>query len=280
VNDVVELHPANLAALPTAVEVPKYDRSTVSVGIVHLGVGAFHRAHQAMYVDRLLNEGKATEWGICGVGVLPADVGMRDALRAQDGLYTLVIKRPDGSLEPRIIGSILEYLFAPEDPEAVIEKMAAPTTRIVSMTITEGGYNVHPVSGEFDERATAIVADARPGAVPTTAFGLVTEALSRRRDRGLAPFTVMSCDNIQGNGHVARKMFTAFAHLRSSELAEWMQAEVCFPNSMVDRITPVTTDADRELLTDQFGYSDAWPVVCEPFTGGCRRSGRRRRHSV
>jgi mannitol 2-dehydrogenase len=262
----IELRPASLHSLMRGVAVPDYDRSKVKVGIVHLGVGAFHRAHQAMYIDRLLNQGEAFDWGICGVGVLPGDSKMRDALDAQDGLYTLVIKRDDGTLEPRVIGSIVDYLLAPDDPEAVIEKMAAATTRIVSLTVTEGGYNVHPVTGEFDERTADIVADAIPGAVPKTTFGLVTEALVRRRERGIEPFTVMSCDNIQGNGHVAHKMFTAFARLRSPELGDWINSHVAFPNSMVDRITPVTTDADRALLADQFGYHDAWPVVCEPFT--------------
>ena len=260
------LSSSTVGSLGAGVPVPSYSRDEVAVGIVHLGVGGFHRAHQAMYVDRLMNAGAALEWGICGVGVLPQDRAMKDALEAQDCLYTLVVKNPDGSLEPSVIGSLVEYLLAPEDPEAVMEKMAAETTRIVSLTVTEGGYNVHPVTGEFDATNAAIVADAQPGAVPATAFGLLTEALVRRRERGVPPFTVMSCDNIQGNGHVAAKMFTAFAALRSAELGEWVAANVHFPNSMVDRITPVTTDADRAVLSDRFGIEDAWPVVCEPFT--------------
>ena len=262
----IALNAAALDSIRAVVPVPTYDRSTVSVGIVHLGVGAFHRAHQAMYLDRLMNDGAALDWGICGVGVLPQDRRMKDALNAQDCLYTLIVKDPDGSLEPRVIGSIVEYLLAPDDPEAVIEKMAAETTRIVSLTVTEGGYNVHPVTGEFDMRNAAVLADAQPGAVPSTSFGLLVEALVRRRDRGLAPFTVMSCDNIQGNGDVARRMFTAFARLRSDELGSWVSENVHFPNSMVDRITPVTADTDRELLADRFGIADAWPVVCEPYT--------------
>ncbi|MEP7180011.1 MAG: mannitol dehydrogenase family protein, partial [Pseudonocardiales bacterium] len=265
-TDLVDLRPANLHLLDPQVATPGYDRSAVTTGIVHIGVGAFHRAHQAMYIDRLLTEGKALDWGICGVGVLPGDSGMRDALRVQDCLYTVVIKRADGSVEPRVIGSIIEYLLAPDDPDAVIAKMAAESTRIVSLTVTEGGYNLHPVTGEFDERTAAIMADAAPGAVPTSTFGLITEALVRRRERGIEPFTVMSCDNIQSNGDVARKMFTAFARVRSPELAEWVTANVAFPNCMVDRITPVTTDADRRLLADRFRINDAWPVVCEPFT--------------
>ncbi len=249
-----------------AVPVPRYDRSRLIAGIVHIGVGGFHRGHQAMYVDRLLNDGRAAEWGICGVGVLPGDRRMKDVLDAQDCLYTLVVKHPDGTLEPRVIGSIVRYLLAPDDPDAVIETMAAESTRIVSLTVTEGGYNVHPVTGEFDSRSADVEQDLKPGATPTTAFGLVTEALVRRRERGLVPFTVMSCDNIQGNGDVARRMFSAFARLRDDELGAWVEREVHFPNSMVDRITPVTTDRDRAVLAERFGVEDGWPVVCEPFT--------------
>ncbi|WP_214323820.1 mannitol dehydrogenase family protein [Nonomuraea sediminis] len=255
-----------LATLPESVAVPSYDRSRLTVGIVHFGVGGFHRAHQAMYLDGLMNEGKAHDWAICGVGVLPGDARMRDALAAQDDLYTLVLKHPDGTREARVIGSITEYLFAPDDPEAVIEKMADPAVRIVSLTITEGGYNIHPVTGAFDAESPAIQADLAPGALPATVFGLVAEALRRRKDRGITPFTVMSCDNIPGNGDVARRSFSAFAHLVDPGLGDWVENTVAFPNSMVDRITPVTTGEDREDLTQRFGIRDAWPVVCEPFT--------------
>jgi mannitol 2-dehydrogenase len=252
----------------TALNNQTLDRSRLKPGIVHVGVGGFHRAHQAMYVDALLNSGgeESYGWGICGVGVMPGDARMRDALKAQDGLYTLILKDSDGTWEPRVIGSIVDYLLAPDDPEAVIEQMASEQTRIVSLTVTEGGYNVHPVTGEFDAANPAVVADLEPGAIPRTTFGLVTEALARRRSRGLEPFTVMSCDNIQGNGHVAAKMFTAFARLRDPELGDWMAANVRFPNSMVDRITPVTTDVDRAAVAERFGIEDGWPVVCEPFT--------------
>ncbi len=245
---------------------PAYDRDLVTPGIVHFGVGGFHRAHQAMYTDRLLNEGAALDWGICGVGVMPADRRMQEVLDAQDGLYTLVLKHSDGTYEPRVIGSIVEYLFAPDDPEAVIEKMAAPSTRIVSLTITEGGYNINDATGEFDETNPDMIHDLAPGAVPRTAFGLITEALRRRGTRGLAPFTVMSCDNLQDNGRLTRRVLTAFARLLDPELGDWVDREVRFPNSMVDRITPVTTDADRAEVADRFGIEDRWPVVCEPYT--------------
>jgi mannitol 2-dehydrogenase len=248
------------------VAVPTYDRSLVTPGVVHVGVGGFHRAHQAMYHDRLMNQGNALDWGICGVGILPADQRMKQVLDAQDGLYTLVLKHSDGSWEPRIIGSIVQYLFAPEDPEAVIEKMAAPATRIISLTITEGGYNINDTTGEFDTANPDVLADLEPGAVPRTVFGLVTEALSRRRKRGRSPFTIMSCDNLQDNGYRARRAFIAFAQLRDPDLAAWVEREVRFPNSMVDRITPVTTDDDRAEVLDRFGIEDQWPVVCEPYT--------------
>jgi mannitol 2-dehydrogenase len=191
---------------------------------------------------------------------------MRDTMQAQDCLYTLVVKHPDGSLEPRVIGSIVQYLFAPDDPEAVIEKLADEQTRIVSLTVTEGGYNFHAVTGEFDASFPDVVHDLRPGTAPKTTFGLITEALVRRRRRDLPPFTVMSCDNIPGNGDAARKSFVAFATLRDPELGAWIEQQVRFPNSMVDRITPVTTDDDKVKISQQFGIGDQWPVVCEPFT--------------
>jgi mannitol 2-dehydrogenase len=262
---VTTLSPRTLADLPAIVARPRYDRGQVTVGIVHFGVGGFHRAHQAMYLDRLMNDGKALDWGICGVGVLPHDRRMADVMAAQEGLYTLVVKHPDGRLEPQVIGSIVDYLFAPDDPDVVVERMADPATRIVSLTVTEGGYNIHAVTGEFDADNPAVQADLAPGAVPATTFGLITEALARRRDRGVQPFTVVSCDNIEGNGHVARRALVAFATLRDADLGRWIAEEVRFPNSMVDRITPVTTDDDRAEVAAILGIQDGWPVVCEPF---------------
>ncbi|WP_037139888.1 mannitol dehydrogenase family protein [Rhodococcoides fascians] len=248
------------------VAVPTYDRSEVTAGIVHFGVGGFHRAHQAMYVDRLLQQGEASEWGICGVGVLPGDRKMKDVMDAQDCLYTLALKHADGTWDTRVVGSIVEYLFAPDDPEAVIEKMAAESTRIVSLTITEGGYNFSATTGEFDAENPSIQADLKDGAVPSTTFGLVVDALARRKDRGLKPFTIMSCDNIEGNGHIAQSTFTAFAHLKNPELAQWLTAEGAFPNSMVDRITPVTTPEVVQSLSKRYALDDQWPVAGEPFT--------------
>jgi mannitol 2-dehydrogenase len=260
--------PLNSRTLPywrDRLPAPGYDRDLVTPGVVHVGVGGFHRAHQAMYHDRMMNEGAGLDWGICGVGVLAADRKMQQALDAQDGLYTLVLKHSDGTYEPRVIGSVVEYLFAPDNPEAVIEKMAAEPTRIVSLTVTEGGYNVSDITGEFDAASPGVLHDLAPGAAPRTTFGLVTEALRRRRQRGIAPFTVVSCDNLPGNGQLSKRVFTAFARLRDPALGEWLEGAVRFPNSMVDRITPVTTDADRAEIADRFGIDDQWPVVCEPY---------------
>ena len=255
-----------LGSLPSRVARPTYDRSRVKIGIVHFGVGGFHRAHQAMYVDQLMNQGEALDWGICGVGVLPVDRRMRDALERQDCLYTLVVKNADGRYDARVIGSIVDYRYAPDDPEAVLALMAAPSTRIVSMTVTEGGYNFVPATGEFNFDNPDVVHDLAGGAVPRTLFGFVSEALRRRRAGGIPPFTVMSCDNIQGNGDVARKMFTAFADRKDADLGKWLRESVAFPNCMVDRITPVTTEEDIAQVAGRFGIEDAWPVVTEPFT--------------
>lgn len=251
----------------TSASKPDYDRSELVCGIVHFGVGGFHRAHEAVYVDTLIDsDPSARVWAICGVGVLPGDVRMRDALIPQDGLYTLTLKHADGNAEVSVIGSIADYLHAPADPEAVIERLAAPSTRIVSLTITEGGYNFSAATGEFDFANPVVVADLQPGAVPVTTFGLVIAALARRRDRGLPSFTLMSCDNIPGNGDVARRMFTAFAARKDPSLADWMAEHTCFPNSMVDRITPATTPELADEVLRRTGIVDRWPVVSEPFT--------------
>src|ERR1044071_3590035 len=177
---MLPLTAANLSSLPAGLAVPTYDRTALRTGIVHFGVGGFHRAHEAMYLDRLMTAGQALDWAICGVGVMPADRRMQEVLDRQDGLYTLVVKAPDGTLEPRVIGSIREYLFAPDDPEAVIAKMADPDVKIVTLTVTEGGYNIDAVTGEFVADNPDISHDLQKNTQPKTVFGLVTEALGRR----------------------------------------------------------------------------------------------------
>lgn len=264
------LSDASLAG--AAAQQPGYDRSGLSTGIVHIGVGGFHRAHQAVVMDDLQSQGGHESWGITGLGALVGDSRMRDALNQQDGLYTLAVKHPDGRRDNRVIGSIRDMIVAPEDPAGAVELMADPATRIVSLTITEGGYNFNQATGLFDETTPAVAHDlallrgeAGQDDGLRSVFGLVVEALRLRRERGTAPFTVMSCDNIQGNGDTAALQFAAFAELVDPELAVWIRESVPFPNSMVDRITPVTTDADRENVLADTGRVDAWPVVCEPF---------------
>lgn len=239
--NVMNLNDAALTKLPIAT--PNYDRSSLSVGIAHIGAGHFHRAHQAAYIDRLLQQGLAREWGICGVGVLPSDWPMRDVLRDQDGLYTLVQESPDGRRDAQVIGSIIDYRYAPDDPEAALEVLAAASTRIISLTITEGGYR--------DPEGPA--------------FALITEALARRRDRGIAAPTILSCDNIESNGLVARRVVLANAERRDPELAEWVAEHARFPSSMVDRITPYTTPEMAAAIQRDLGVADRWPVLTEAF---------------
>lgn len=262
---MAQLSSATLKDVDSGVATPKYDRSSLTTGIVHFGVGGFHRAHMAMTIDRLLNAGLAKDWAICGVGLLEHDRKMRDVFAEQDCLFTLVLKHPDGRRETSVIGSITEYIFAPDGPQVLLEKLASPDTKIVSLTITEGGYNFDRVTGEFMAQTPAVAADLESGAVPSTAFGYIIEGLRLRRERGIAPFTVQSCDNIQANGEVAKKMFTAYAKLKDAELGAWVEANVHFPNSMVDRITPVTSAEDIAEVPTITGLEDKWPVVAEPF---------------
>lgn len=259
------LNDAALGEIAPTVATPGYDRSALSTGIVHFGVGNFHRAHEAMFIDQLLGRGE-TDWAICGVGVLEGDRAMRDALRAQDNLYTLVTSAPDGTTEARVIGAIHEYLYAPDDPEAVLDRLADPATRIVSLTITEGGYSVNDVTGEFDPHDPLTLRDLDADAgLPGSVLGYITAGLARRRAAGTPPFTVMTCDNIQGNGHVARTVVLGFAARKDPGLAAWIAEHGAFPNSMVDRITPVTTDETRALVLAETGIEDRWPVRAESF---------------
>lgn len=258
------LNAANLAKLDR-VSKPSYDRSALRVGIVHFGVGNFHRSHEAMYLDRLMQTDEATDWAICGVGLMPQDSLMRDVMAAQDRLFTLVLRHPDGELESRVIGSMAEYLFGPDEPDAVFARLVDPAVRIVSLTVTEGGYLKDAVTGDFDASHPAVIRDFLHRDNPSTAFGYIVEGLRRRRDLGLAPFTVLSCDNLQGNGAAARSAVIGFAQQVDEGLAEWIERKVSFPNCMVDRITPATTDADRTAVQESCGVIDQWPVPAEPF---------------
>jgi mannitol 2-dehydrogenase len=263
-NGARALTQETMASFAGRVAVPTYDRDRLTPAIVHIGVGGFHRAHQAVYLDDLAEQRITTEWGERGVGLLPGDRQMAEALGSQDGLYTLVA-RDAHDIRARIIGSLTQYLFGPDDPERVLQALSDAGTRIVSLTITEGGYNVDQHTGAFDVDNPAIQQDLAGDAPPSTVFGYLCAALGRRRAAGLAPFTVLSCDNLPGNGTIAKSAVVAFARLRDDTLAAWIDESVAFPNGMVDRITPRTTDADRAMVAQTFGIRDRWPVMTEPF---------------
>ena len=247
----------------TTASVPRYDRSALTPGIVHFGVGNFHRAHQAVYLDDLFALGGDHDWAIVGAGVREADDAMRQKLMAQDWLTTVVEQEADSS-SARITGAMIDYL-RPGDAAAVIARLADPATRIVSLTITEGGYYINPASQKFDPAHPDIAWDAAHIYQPKTAFGLILAGLIRRRSAGVQPFTVMSCDNIPGNGHVTENAVVGLAQLVDPALAQWVKANVAFPNGMVDRITPATSQREVALLAEQFGIEDNWPVFCESF---------------
>ena len=252
--------------LPKEVAMPAYDRSKIKTGIAHIGVGGFHRAHEAFYTDQVLHHPDAKNWGICGIALLDSDRKIFNVLEEQNGLYTLMITEPDGNLTARVIGSIIEYLFAPENPDCqLLKKWLILISESLSLTITEGGYNFNAATGEFRINEPSIQWDLNNPENPKTVFGYITQALKRRRDRGIAGLTIQSCDNIQKNGDLLKRMLLAYVKEAEPGLTDWIEKKVTFPNSMVDRITPVTIPSDIENLKSVYGIEDAWPVVCEPF---------------
>ncbi|MHA6297277.1 mannitol dehydrogenase family protein [Devosia sp. CAU 1758] len=255
----------SLATLPalTGVATPQYTRADLTPGIVHFGVGNFHRAHQAVYLDALFNLGEGHDWALIGAGVREADEAMRQKLMGQDWLTSVVEQEADHSAA-HVTGAMIDYL-KPGNATAIIARLADPAIRIVSLTITEGGYYIDPASQQFDPTHPDIAHDAAHFHAPKTAFGLILAGLVRRRDAGVQPFTVMSCDNIPGNGHVTENAVAGLAALIDPALAAWVKSSVAFPNGMVDRITPATSDREKNLLADNFGIDDAWPVFCESF---------------
>jgi mannitol 2-dehydrogenase len=259
---MTKLSATTLPALTTA-SVPAYDRSNLTPGIVHIGVGNFHRAHQAVYLDDLFATGTDHDWALIGAGVRPADEAMRQKLQAQDWLTTVVEQEAEHS-SARVTGAMIDYL-EPGNSEAVIAQLADPAIRIVSLTITEGGYFIDPASQKFDPTHPEIAYDAAHRDAPKTAFGLILAGLERRRQAGIAPFTIMSCDNIPGNGHVTQNAVVGLARLIDPSLAQWVSENVAFPNGMVDRITPATSPREIALLKESFGIEDNWPVFCESF---------------
>jgi fructuronate reductase len=251
-----------LGSLPTAVERPRYDRAAVTCGIVHLGIGAFHRAHQAVYTEDVLASGDH-RWGILGASLRSPDT--RDALKPQDSLYTIAV-RDTGREALRVIGSVLDVMVGPEDPETLIARMSDPAVAIVSLTVTEKGYCHDPATGRLDENHPDVVHDLANPEAPRSALGYLAAAIARRRAAGTRPFTVMSCDNLPANGRTARRILTRFAELVSPELGRHVAEDIAFPDTMVDRIVPATTDVDRTHVGRVLGLADAWPVMTEPFT--------------
>lgn len=261
----MKLNQQNLNRLAAEVQLPAYRLSDTRQGIAHIGVGGFHRAHQAYYTDALMNSGEALDWAICGVGLRAEDRRARDDLKEQDYLFTLFELGDSDDTEVRVIGAIRDMLLAEDGAQALIDKLADPQIRIVSLTITEGGYCIDDSNGEFMAHLPHIQHDLAHPEAPKTVFGFLCAALEKRRAAGISAFTVMSCDNLPHNGAVTRKALLAFATLRNSDLCSWIDANVSFPNAMVDRITPMTSTAHRLQLADKHGVDDAWPVVCEPF---------------
>jgi mannitol 2-dehydrogenase len=260
---MVKLNLASVRGLNAAVSTPKYARSALTPGIVHFGVGNFHRAHLAVYMDALFNMGLNQDWAIIGAGVMPSDEAMRERLAAQDFLTTVVEQEASRS-DARVTGAMIDFI-PPSDRARLIATLANPAIRIVSLTVTEGGYMIDPATGQFDPGHPALQRDAKNPNDPSSVFGLILLGLKLRRERGLAPYTVMSCDNVPHNGVVTRNAVAGLARLMDAKLADWIIDNVAFPNAMVDRITPATTDRERKLALEMFGVEDNWPVFCEEF---------------
>ena len=262
-----ELLPINaqtISSLKARLDVPGYDRTRIKTGIAHIGIGGFHRAHQAAYMDALFEKGAALDWGICAIALLPQDEAVYRNLVAQDGFYTLMHKDLDGQVTARIIGSIIEVLWAPDAPLLTIEKLAHPDIRIITLTITEGGYNVSP-EGDFNWDNEAVLWDLQHPNTPKTVFGFLYSALKLRYARGVKGLSLQSCDNMEHNGRVLERMLKAFIQKVDPGMLEWLDTQCSFPNSMVDRITPVRSAEHQAQLQQAFGVKDAWPIFSETF---------------
>lgn len=242
-----------------------YNREQIKSGILHIGIGNFHRAHEEFFTNRLLEDPTQQNWGICGAMLLPGDEHLYKALKKQTNEYTLTVCGRDGKDEAYRIGSLVELIWGVEDPEGVIAKIADKDIRIITLTITEGGYNIEKASGEFMLDEEKVKHDLQQPQNPETIFGFIAEGLRRRKAAGNGPVTILSCDNLQHNGNTARKAFTSFIEAQDEELATWVNENVTFPNSMVDRITPATRPDDITRLNAKNGTDDAAPVYCEDF---------------
>ena len=262
-NMTTKLTLANIGTLAGKVSTPKYDRTSLKPGILHFGVGNFHRAHMAVYLDDLFNLGFDHDWALVGAGVMPSDEVTRQKLESQNYLTTVVEQDNDLSTA-HITGPLVDFI-PPADKSGMIGKLCNPGIRIVSLTITEGGYFIDPATGKFNPDHPAIARDAANPDDPSTVFGFIVAALAKRQAAGVPPFTVMSCDNVPHNGVVTRNSVVGLAKLIDPALAEWITANVAFPNGMVDRITPATGDRERKICAEMFGIDDVWPVFCEEF---------------
>jgi mannitol 2-dehydrogenase len=261
--DELKLSLANLPAIGKKIPVPTYARSSLKQGIMHFGVGNFHRAHLAVYLDDLFNKGLDHDWALVGAGVMPSDEAMRQRLAAQDYLTTVVEQDNDLSTA-HITGPLIDFV-SPSDKLAMMARLCDPTIRIVSLTITEGGYFIDPATGKFNPSHPAIAHDGANPHEPTTVFGFIVAGLAARRAIGIPAFTVMSCDNVPHNGVVTANAVVGLARLSNPALADWIKANVAFPNAMVDRITPATGDRERKIAAETFGVIDSWPIFCEEF---------------
>ena len=259
----MKLSVENLTELSHKIALPSYDRAALTAGIVHIGLGNFHRAHQAWYLHRLMQMGEAYDWAIIGAGVRAGDAAQRARLKAQDYLTTLIELDPKGR-SAEVVGSMIDFVPVEPDNGALIAQMADPAIRIVALTVTEGGYYIDPVTKAFDATHEDIVHDAAHPETPRTAFGAMVAALKIRRNAGTGPFTGQSCDNLQGNGKILRQTVVSLARMNDPELADWIDENCSFPNAMVDCIVPATGPAELEIARS-FGVEDAAPVTHENF---------------
>jgi mannitol 2-dehydrogenase len=260
---MTKLSLVSVRGLHAEVATPNYGRTSLTPGIVHFGIGNFHRAHLAIYLDDLFNMGLDHDWAIIGAGVMPHDEAIRQKLAAQDYLTT-VVEQDANHTSARVTGPMIDFI-PPSERVRLMQTLVDPAIRIVSLTVTEGGYMINPATGTFDPNHPALQRDAKNPDDPTSVFGLILHGLKARRAKGLQPFTVMSCDNLPHNGVVTRNAVSGLARLMDAALADWIEAHVAFPNAMVDRITPATSDRERKMTAEMFGIEDSWPVFCEEF---------------
>lgn len=253
---------SNLDVLGKSFQTPQYDRAALKAGILHMSVGGFHRAHQAVYMDDYLNT-RAENWMIAGVGLLPQDDAHVKSMEAQDSLYAVLERSPNKD-NVRIVGSIQSMLHAPSNPARVIAQIANPEIKIVSLTITEKGY-CYNEQRDLDLNHPLVKKDLSSPENPSTALSYLTQGLIARKAQNAGPVTIMCCDNLPGNGHLTKHILLQFAREINKDIASWIEDNVSFPNAMVDRITPVTTDEVRSILSQTYGLQDQWPVVCEGF---------------